>query len=439
MSTSISKSLAIDANLKRVLEGIAQARAQRRAPDLARLLADAQRIAPESPWVALEQARQHLLSGDLSKAIESLRQLVADVPEFLDAWMALAHAYRVRGLLEDELHALNQALTLDASHPLILLQKAETLDLLGRKRAAVKIYGHALKTIPTHQQLPPTIEAQVNIAKRRVSEGASDLANHFDRHFNGSKLHSQEAKRFARGVERFLGKVPVYQPDPTLFLFPFLTNQEFYPRESFEWLDRLEQATADIREECINVLTTPEVGLEPYVAYPDGLPLNQWAELNRSRRWSACFLWKEGEEITVNTARCPKTKAVLESIDTRVDIAHRGPTAFFSILDANTTIPSHTGVTNTRLTVHLPLMVPPGGCVFRVGGESRFWQEGQAWVFDDSIEHEARNPTDLPRAILIFDVWHPELTQAERGLVRELMTTLNDYYQSEGVGVEWAL
>jgi len=101
----------------------------------------------------------------------------------------------------------------------------------------------------------------------------------------------------------------------------------------------------------------------------------------------------------------------------RPRIAARAPTAFFSILDACTRIPAHTGVTNTRLTVHLPLVVPPG-CGFRVGGTTREWLPGKAWVFDDTIEHEAWNDSDTPRAILIFDIWNPLLSEAERELIQ---------------------
>ena len=77
----------------------------------------------------------------------------------------------------------------------------------------------------------------------------------------------------------------------------------------------------------------------------------------------------------------------------------------------------HTGVTNTRLTVHLPLIVPPG-CGFRVGATTREWLPGKAWVFDDTIQHEAWNLSDTPRAILIFDIWNPLLSAAERELVQ---------------------
>jgi len=125
-------------------------------------------------------------------------------------------------------------------------------------------------------------------------------------------------------------------------------------------------------------------------------------------------------------ARCPRTVEALSHAP-QVDVAGRGPTAFFSILDAFTHIPPHTGVTNTRLTVHLPLIVPPQ-CSFRVGGETREWVPGQAWVFDDTIEHEAWNRSDVPRAVLIFDIWNPLLSPAERDLMRAAIETVGIYY-----------
>ena len=60
----------------------------------------------------------------------------------------------------------------------------------------------------------------------------------------------------------------------------------------------------------------------------------------------------------------------------------------------------------------------PEGSGFRVGGETRQWRVGEAFAFDDTIEHEAWNDSDELRAVLIFDVWHPYLTDVEKGLLK---------------------
>ena len=93
-------------------------------------------------------------------------------------------------------------------------------------------------------------------------------------------------------------------------------------------------------------------------------------------------------------------------------------------------IPPHTGIANFRLVVHLPLVLP-GHCGFRVGGETREWRIGEAWVFDDTIEHEAKNDSGEARVILIFDIWNPYLSAAERDLVCELLAAQRDYYAEQ--------
>ena len=78
-------------------------------------------------------------------------------------------------------------------------------------------------------------------------------------------------------------------------------------------------------------------------------------------------------------------------------------------------------------TVHLPLIVPDG-CGFRVGAETRVWEPGKAFVFDDTIEHEAWNDSDQPRAVLILDTWNPYLSEAEREMVTALTAGVGAYY-----------
>src|SRR3546814_7962020 len=71
----------------------------------------------------------------------------------------------------------------------------------------------------------------------------------------------------------------------------------------------------------------------------------------------------------------------------------RAPVAFFSALKPGTHIPPHNGATNTRLTVHMPLVIPPD-CALRVGDETRTWEPGKLLMFDDTIRHEAWNYSD---------------------------------------------
>ena len=125
---------------------------------------------------------------------------------------------------------------------------------------------------------------------------------------------------------------------------------------------------AGIRDEFLEILEAEE-GFTPYITYPPDVPLNQWAELNNSPRWSAFHLYKMGKLVEENAAKCPKTMKALEGAP-QPDQPGRTPAAMFSLLKPRTRIPPHTGVTNVRLVTHLPLIVPEG-CGFRVGNDTR--------------------------------------------------------------------
>lgn len=406
---------------------------ERRDADAVKALREAEAILPEHPLVLHERARRTLAAGDARSARALLERVVAMAPRHPPFWLSLADVLRVLAFSDEELAALEQVLRIEPTHPLALLRKAALLDRIGKPRSAVMTYGNALASIDPQLKLPPAIEALVAEARRRVAQGSLDLEQVISARVGPLRAGRdlRERRRFERCVDRLLGRARIHEPQPTFMLYPFLRNYEFYERSDFGWLDSIEAATDAIRDECLGVISGDADGIRPYVAYREGLPLRQWRELNNSRRWGAYFLWNQGERVEDHIARCPRTAAAL-AVAPRVDIAGRGPTAFFSILDARTRIPTHHGVTNTRLTVHVPLVIPPG-CGFRVGSETREWRVGQAWVFDDSIEHEAWNDSDVPRAILIFDIWHPELTELERDLVRETTVAMAEYFGAEGM------
>lgn len=415
------------------MAGVERLVAERRDADAQRLLQEAQAILPDHPLVLHEQARRLLAAGNAAAARPLLERVVAQAPGHLPFWLSLAAVLRALGLREEELQTLERALALDPTHLVVLLQKGALLDLMNKPRAAAAVYGHALQVLSAGTVLPPAVEAHVRHARERVHEQSTLLGALIDAAIAPVKQGDwagESPKRFERCLDQILGRRRIYRPEPTGMLFPYLSDQEYYDRALFPWLESLEAATGAIREELLGVISGDGEGIQPYIAFSEGLPLNQWRELNHSRRWSAYFLWNQGRREEAHLERCPRTAAALAALP-QVDIPGRGPTAFFSILDAHTHIPPHTGVTNTRLTVHLPLIVPPG-CRFRVGGETREWREGQAWVFDDTIEHEAWNDSDMLRVIMILDVWHPELTARERDLVRRTVAVMTDYYQVDG-------
>ncbi len=367
------------------------------------------------------------MSGDFARAREALLQAVEIDPSSVTSWMNLAAACNGLGRSDDEKAALDKILVLEPRNLRALLQMAVLYERRGEPRAAAATYRTALQSVPRSAQLPPEMQAHLQHAQRAVEANNSALETFLEDRLSDLRARhaNQSLARFDKCLDTLLQKRAIYRPKPTFMYFPDIPGIEFYDREDFPWLDRIEAATPDIRAELIEVLAGGPTALEPYVSM-QGTPQDAWRELNNSRRWGVYFLWKAGEACLDNMAKCPKTVEALESWP-RCDLPGSGPTAVFSILDAKTRIPPHSGVNNARLIVHVPLIVPPG-CGFRVGAETRGWEPGNAFVFDDTIEHEAWNDSDVPRAVLILDIWNPYVRPAEREMVAALTAGVGEFY-----------
>ena len=420
---------AVEAQLRETIVQAERAAASGASDEAARLLAQAERLAPDHPLVLNMAAILKLHSGDASGARRLMERAIERDAGNPSLWVNLASSHRKLSQPDEEMQALERALAIEPRHLLALLQKASLLEMQGKARAAASVYKNALQTVPPGVQLPLYLQGPLQRAAEAVKGDTAALEAFLADRLRGVRARhvNEKQNRFDHCIDTLLGKRAIFRPQPTFMYFPKLPAWEFYDRDEFPWLDQVEAATADIRAEFERVFAEDANGLEPYIAYSDGVPLDQWKELNRSRRWSAFYLWREGRPLEAHLARCPNTAALLAQVP-RVDVPDHGPTAFFSILDAKTRIPAHTGGTNTRLIVHVPLVVPPG-CGFRVGSETREWQPGKAWVFDDTIEHEAWNDSGVPRAVLIFDIWNPYLTTAERDLVRAATAGIREYYR----------
>jgi aspartyl/asparaginyl beta-hydroxylase (cupin superfamily) len=299
------------------------------------------------------------------------------------------------------------------------------LERVMGERHAAETYRNALKIAP--RDVPAGLAPAMARARQVVANTADALEAYLRGELKGvgADCRGQAAARFDESLRTFAGKAKVYNSEPLFLHYPRLPAIPFHDRELFPWLADLEAATGSIRGELEALLETKQ-GFAPYIDYPPGVPVNQWAELNHNPRWSSFFLWKDGERQDLACAQCPRTVTLLESLPL-ADQPGFAPTAVFSALEAKTHIPPHTGSTNTRLLVHLPLILP-GPARFRVGNETREWRMGEAWVFDDTIEHEAWNDASALRVILILDIWNPYLEPAERDLVRAMLTARNRFY-----------
>ena len=360
-------------------------------------------------------------AGNLDEAKRFLLQAIEASPDDPVLFLKLAGLQRASGQTIEALQSVQRALAIEPRDFTGLLMQASLLEKLGRPGAA-QAWSHALAQRPDGD-VPAHLASVVAHAERRVEDWTSEREAVMVKATARaeSRATPDEIEKIRRFRSNRLRRTKPFHSEPTDFHFPGLREREFHPRTLFPWIEEIEAATEAITSELRAVMAAERAELVPYVQYEDHLPMDQWRPLNRSLDWTAIHLLQSGQPVEANASHCPQTMALLKHVPQPV-IPNAAPNAMFSLLAPKTEIPPHVGVNNARLVCHLPLIVPEG-CWFRVGAETRYWKPGEAFVFDDTIEHAAMNPSDELRVVLIFDVWHPDLSKVEREALAALVAT----------------
>ena len=193
---------------------------------------------------------------------------------------------------------------------------------------------------------------------------------------------------------------------------PIWTSQDLGAENVLNFLKPCEENYETIREELLALRN--HRGFQP-------LKIPTWASKNNSIAspdgsgsvshdkgdWNVFYLMLHEVKFPENCGKCPVTTKLLN------DLGQRGyQHAFFSALTPGTHIIKHHGPTNKKLRVHLPL-VGAEGSELRVADTIVKNKNGEVFAFDDSFEHEAWHRGDATRIVLVFDVWHPDLTDKE--------------------------
>jgi aspartyl/asparaginyl beta-hydroxylase (cupin superfamily) len=334
--------------------------------------------------------------------------------------MRIAAMRRGTGHPGRALEAVHKALAIHPRDFTALLMRASLMQRLGHPDAG-EAWGHALAQKPDGE-VPAQLQPVLKEAEQQYDAWRDAREEQLKARMAAAeeRADAQERKRICRFRSNRLRRTRAYHSEPTDYHFPELTEREFHPRRLFPWIEAVEAATDAITSELRTVMAAERAELVPYVQFEEHQPMDQWRQLNQNRDWTAIHLIQHGRIVEANARHCPRTMALLKQVP-QPDVPGASPNAMFSLLAPKTTIPPHVGISNTRLVCHLPLIVPEG-CWFRVGAETRYWKRGEAFVFDDTMEHEAANPTDELRVVLIFDVWHPDLSEIEREAVAALIS-----------------
>ena len=364
-----------------------------------------------------------LQRGDARAARAAFEKIVAEGQADASVCLALAYACRSQKDAVAALVAVDNALALEPRNLRALIFKADHLDERGDARAAAAFYLAAVKAAPQIEAVPLDLRDELAHAQSMCDRYAGQFDSFLQRRLTESGLDERPStRRFRQSLDILAGRKAPYFQEPRYYFFPELPQIQFYERGDFPWLASVEAHTAAIRAELIEILND-DATFKPYVQSNPHQPPNQAGGMLNNPDWSAFYLWKNGEVVAENAARCPNTMRAIADVPL-ARMSNRSPSILFSLLRPGARIPPHSGFVNTRLICHLPLIVPEG-CYFRVGNDVRPWVEGEAWLFDDTIEHEAWNESTQVRVILLFDVWRPELSLEERRLVCSMFEAID--------------
>lgn len=379
-------------------------------------------------------ASQHLEGNDAAKAIALLSATRDHHPGDAATLHQLGTAHMVAGDYMLAAAELGNALERAPNMFVARLRLAISLERLGRGQSALMSYLRAINDAQAQGRwlsddtTAPGLREAVKYAMDYVDVGRRQLFDDFLQPLQ-RRYGASEMSRVERCISIYLNEQSPEFPDPRqqpkFLYFPGIPSQPFYPRERFPWQSALEASGAAIRDELRQIMAQPG-SLESFLQSGTREEADAFlkSSSDTAAAWDAYFFYRHGERYDAHCDRCPATSALLDRIPL-VRIREHAPETLFSVLSPGTHILPHRGVTNTRLVTHLPLIVP-SDCALRVGGETHIWQQDQCVTFDDTFEHEAWNRSTESRVVLIIDSWNPDLTEAERHAVTDLVAAIGD-------------
>lgn len=370
------------------------------------------------PAASLRTGLQALQQRDAARAAALLREAAGALPREAMNWVALSNAEMALGNRDGAEAALEVQLELAPRDIGALLMKGLLREQAGDPRAASSFYRAATNQAAVSGDVPAPLAALHNHARAFLVSSDSEFEAHLL-----ERLGSDLSPTMIEAVELLTGKRELYLQQPSVLYYPGLPQKRFYDPDDFPWFEPMLELVPAMQAELTEMLAGGAEGFSPYVHRKRHRPAPN-SPLLDSQDWTAFHFWRDGELQEDNAARCPATMEALSHAPL-VRIPGRSPNAHWSRLLPGAHIAPHVGMLNTRLICHIPILTAPD-CWLRVGSERRTWIDGVPLVFDDSINHEAKNGGPQERVILLFEIWRPEIDEADREAIGRIFQAIGE-------------
>ena len=371
--------------------------------------------------------------GDFAAADRYLTRLEALTPDDPGVMVDRAHVQIATGAVEQAVSTLEKVVSRHPAQHLAWLMLADTRDACGNGLGALKARYQGItgaqaagQWVSNETTDPPVLQAVLRNIQSLQDGQRNLLLQTLDE--LQQQLGRQDLSRVTKAVSGYLGEWDATPPDPRqrpkFFYVPDLPPGPYHDPMLHPWAQAWQDSWRDVRVEAAALLAEDKdfesfLGLRPGQAAPEYV-----GGSNPNAAWDAYFFYRHGERFDEHHARCPKTSAALEAIDL-CRVQHQAPEVCFSVIRPHSTIMPHHGVTNTRLVMHLPLIIPGDCALDIIDGEPHRWREGELMMFDDTFQHGAWNRTDQARLIVLMDCWNPHLSAAERVAVARVVEVID--------------
>ena len=385
------------------------------------------------PALLRRMARLASLRGDAARAASLLQSCRRGGESDDSIAIELSHALAESGQFEAAERELEMLVQREPDHALGWLLLGRLREMAGAKLGALQAWlqavvqarqaGRWFDEASTPRAWAPLVRRATQIVRQGQRELLMGLVSDLQ-----ARYGAVEMKRVDKALRGWLREFDATPADPRqrprFLYFPDLPSTAYHDPMLQPWAPQLLDAFTDIREEAITV-TRLERELPDFIAPPKDGPADTYVDGDGPEpSWKAFFFYRHGQRFDENHDRAPRTSAVLESVEL-CRIRDEAPEVLFSVLRPGSHIKPHHGVSNVRLVLHLPLVVP-AGCALRVVDHGdHAWKEGRPMMFDDTFLHEAWNRSDRTRLILLMDCWNPHLATAERQAVKEIVETIS--------------
>jgi hypothetical protein len=200
---------------------------------------------------------------------------------------------------------------------------------------------------------------------------------------------------------------------------PRLQARPWHDVTSFAWHSRVRELIFEVKSELGKLRA---IGARASYAV-EGSSASQSAVTwpATPEHWVVMQLYRHGAWHEANTALCPSARRLVEQTP------YSPGEGFISILAPEGRIQMHSSGCNAVLTCHAPL-VTPAECYLQVALETRAWRDGIVVVFDDSFLHRAWNNSSEERIVLLWEIWHPDLTALEIAALEILYPSIMKFH-----------